>query len=66
MGTLSESELHLLDAYWRAATYQSVGQIYLFDNPLLKDRRASACDTSAATPSAGRTAPTASRRRSRG
>jgi phosphoketolase len=25
-----------MDAYWRAANYLSVGQIYLFDNPLLK------------------------------
>ena len=35
---LSQNELHLLDAYWRAANYLSVGQIYLLDNPLLKDR----------------------------
>src|SRR5690606_13881155 len=28
--------LRLLDAYWRAANYLSVGQIYLLDNPLLK------------------------------
>ncbi len=28
--------LHKMDAYWRAANYLSVGQIYLFDNPLLK------------------------------
>ena len=33
---LSEKELSLIDAYWRAANYLSVGQIYLFDNPLLK------------------------------
>ena len=33
---LSEKELTLTDAYWRAANYLSVGQIYLFDNPLLK------------------------------
>jgi len=25
-----------MDAYWRAANYLSVGQIYLFDNPLLR------------------------------
>jgi len=31
----SERELGLLDAYWRAANYLSVGQIYLLDNPLL-------------------------------
>jgi xylulose-5-phosphate/fructose-6-phosphate phosphoketolase len=29
-------ELHLIDAYWRAANYLSVGQIYLLDNPLLR------------------------------
>src|SRR6188472_3437712 len=34
--TLSEKELKLIDAYWRAANYLSVGQIYLYDNPLLK------------------------------
>jgi xylulose-5-phosphate/fructose-6-phosphate phosphoketolase len=28
--------LHQMDAYWRAANYLSVGQIYLYDNPLLK------------------------------
>jgi xylulose-5-phosphate/fructose-6-phosphate phosphoketolase len=28
--------LRKMDAYWRAANYLSVGQIYLFDNPLLK------------------------------
>jgi xylulose-5-phosphate/fructose-6-phosphate phosphoketolase len=33
---LSKPELDLLDAYWRAANYLSVGQIYLFDNPLLR------------------------------
>src|SRR5687767_52923 len=33
---LSQKELKLLDAYWRAANYLSVGQIYLYDNPLLK------------------------------
>ena len=27
--------LHKMDAYWRAANYLSVGQIYLYDNPLL-------------------------------
>jgi xylulose-5-phosphate/fructose-6-phosphate phosphoketolase len=29
-------ELDRIDAYWRAANYLSVGQIFLFDNPLLK------------------------------
>src|SRR5574338_1363168 len=33
--TLSREELMLMDAYWRAANYLSVGQIYLYDNPLL-------------------------------
>jgi xylulose-5-phosphate/fructose-6-phosphate phosphoketolase len=33
---LSAPELRLLDAYWRAANYLSVGQIYLLDNPLLR------------------------------
>ena len=33
---LSDKELKLMDAYWRAANYLSVGQIYLYDNPLLK------------------------------
>jgi xylulose-5-phosphate/fructose-6-phosphate phosphoketolase len=32
----TEEELRLLDAYWRAANYLSVGQIFLWDNPLLK------------------------------
>lgn len=35
--TLSSELLHKMDAYWRAANYLSVGQIYLYDNPLLKE-----------------------------
>jgi len=35
-GPLSPDELRKIDAYWRAANYLSVGQIYLFDNPLLR------------------------------
>ncbi|QZA10081.1 phosphoketolase family protein [Mycolicibacter heraklionensis] len=35
--TLSDDELARLDAYWRAANYLSVGQIYLLDNPLLAE-----------------------------
>src|SRR5881227_1039445 len=35
--TLAAAELALIDAYWRAANYLSVGQIYLLDNPLLKE-----------------------------
>ena len=34
---LSGDELRKLDAWWRAANYLSVGQIYLFDNALLKE-----------------------------
>ena len=36
INTLTPELLHKMDAYWRAANYLSVGQIYLFDNPLLK------------------------------
>ncbi len=35
-GPLSPEMLRNMDAYWRAANYLSVGQIYLYDNPLLK------------------------------
>ena len=34
---LERTELELLDAWWRAANYLSVGQIYLLDNPLLRE-----------------------------
>jgi xylulose-5-phosphate/fructose-6-phosphate phosphoketolase len=34
---LEGEELRLVDAYWRAANYLSVGQIYLLDNPLLRE-----------------------------
>jgi xylulose-5-phosphate/fructose-6-phosphate phosphoketolase len=37
MESRDNEELRLLDAYWRAANYLSVGQIYLLDNPLLRD-----------------------------
>jgi xylulose-5-phosphate/fructose-6-phosphate phosphoketolase len=33
-----DCDLGLLDRYWRAANYLSVGQIYLLDNPLLRER----------------------------
>jgi xylulose-5-phosphate/fructose-6-phosphate phosphoketolase len=36
-GPLSPDELQKTDAYWRAANYLSVGQIYLMDNPLLRE-----------------------------
>ena len=35
--TLAPDLLRKLDAYWRAANYLSVGQIYLYDNPLLRE-----------------------------
>jgi xylulose-5-phosphate/fructose-6-phosphate phosphoketolase len=35
--TLSPQQLRDLDAYWRAANYLSVGQIYLYANPLLRE-----------------------------
>jgi xylulose-5-phosphate/fructose-6-phosphate phosphoketolase len=34
---VAAEELQRIDAYWRAANYLSVGQIYLLDNPLLKE-----------------------------
>ncbi|SCF28098.1 phosphoketolase family protein [Micromonospora chokoriensis] len=36
-GVLTDEELRRLDAYWRAANYLTVGQIYLLDNPLLRE-----------------------------
>src|SRR5215467_6838846 len=36
-GPLAADELALVDAYWRAANYLSVGQIYLLENPLLRE-----------------------------
>jgi len=49
MKAVSDELLHKMDAYWRAANYLSVGQIYLLDNPLLKVplTRASSRDCSA-------------------
>jgi xylulose-5-phosphate/fructose-6-phosphate phosphoketolase len=34
---LAPDQLRKMHAYWRAANYLSVGQIYLYDNPLLKE-----------------------------
>ena len=34
---LTDDELRLVDAYWRAANYLSVAQIYLLGNPLLRE-----------------------------
>ncbi|OWK39786.1 phosphoketolase [Fimbriiglobus ruber] len=36
-GVLAPDLLRKMNAYWRAANYVSVGQIYLYDNPLLKE-----------------------------
>ena len=36
-GPLNPQELKNIDAYWRAANYLSVGQIYLMENPLLRE-----------------------------
>jgi xylulose-5-phosphate/fructose-6-phosphate phosphoketolase len=36
-GPLSKERLKTIDAYWRAANYLSVGQIYLYANPLLRE-----------------------------
>ncbi|CAN7660206.1 phosphoketolase family protein [Rhizobium sp. LjRoot30] len=36
-GSVTAEELELLNRYWRAANYLSVGQIYLLDNPLLRE-----------------------------
>src|ERR1035438_1820326 len=34
---LTDTDVGLLDAHWRAANYLAVGQIYLLDNPLLRE-----------------------------
>ena len=36
LDVLPRMELETMHAYWRAANYLAVGQIYLYDNPLLK------------------------------
>jgi hypothetical protein len=47
---LSDAELGRMDAWWRAANYLAVGQIYLLDNPLLDaPRRASSSSPRART-----------------
>jgi xylulose-5-phosphate/fructose-6-phosphate phosphoketolase len=35
--SLTAEQVRLINAYWRAANYLSVGQIYLYDNPLLRE-----------------------------
>ena len=37
-GPLTPDELELIDRWWRAANYLAIGQIYLLDNPLLRER----------------------------
>ncbi len=37
MTYLDQTRLHLLHQYWNAANYLTVGQIYLQDNPLLRE-----------------------------
>src|SRR5690242_12730656 len=37
MPALNTAQLQDMDAYWRASNYLSVGQIYLMDNPLLRE-----------------------------
>ena len=37
MAGITDQELKLIDLYWRAANYLSVGQIYLYENPLLRE-----------------------------
>jgi xylulose-5-phosphate/fructose-6-phosphate phosphoketolase len=38
MAVPSDAERKLINAYWRAANYLTVGQIYLLENPLLRER----------------------------
>ena len=50
---LDAEELRRLDAYWRAANYLSVGQIYLLDNPLLREPLAARARQAAAARALG-------------
>ena len=45
----TDDELERIDWYWRAANYLSVGQIYLLDNPLLKERSGSSTSSPASS-----------------
>jgi xylulose-5-phosphate/fructose-6-phosphate phosphoketolase len=36
-GSASTEQLRVMDAYWRAANYLTIGQIYLQENPLLRE-----------------------------
>ena len=42
--TLTSELLCGMHSYWRAANYLSVGQIYLYDNPLLRDPLKLSCE----------------------
>jgi xylulose-5-phosphate/fructose-6-phosphate phosphoketolase len=44
---LGSGELRRMDAYWRAANYLSVGQIYLYDNPVARAPDAGTCEAAA-------------------
>ncbi len=41
MGTIDQKRLELMNRYWNAANYLTVGQIYLQANPLLREATAS-------------------------
>ena len=51
---LSADELRRLDAYWRAANYLSVGQVYLLDNPLLREPLRSSTSSRGSSATSGR------------
>ena len=51
---LSKDELDGIDAYWRAANYLSVGQIYLLDNPLLREPLSSSTSSRACSATGAR------------
>ncbi len=59
---MTSGELQLLDAWWRAANYLSVGQIYLLGNPLLREPLQAEHGTAgrASSPTPTSRAPTAS------
>ena len=51
---MSDDELRRLHAWWRAANYLSVGQIYLLDNPLLREPLASSTSSRGCSATGGR------------
>ena len=54
---LTPDELHRIHAWWRAANYLSVGQIYLMDNPLLREPLLPEHLTGSSTPCSPQTSP---------